>query len=161
MYSCSVPFPSTKKSVSKTSCGSPKIYPLGGGALPDINDAVGVPYDPSAGLKPWLAYTSLCRPPSAELGCRCSWLVSNDWCGAECSVCRPGRYLARSEPSWCGARSASWRDFSADNGASIVLVLEMLEIFRNPVSSLSPVCAELPLSCRCLPTCSGEPVEIP
>jgi hypothetical protein len=28
------------------------ICPLGGGALPDINEAVGVPYDPSAGLKP-------------------------------------------------------------------------------------------------------------
>jgi len=31
---------------------SMQVHPLGGGALPDINDAVGVPYDPSAGLKP-------------------------------------------------------------------------------------------------------------
>jgi hypothetical protein len=28
------------------------ICPPGGGALPDISEAVGVPYEPSAGLKP-------------------------------------------------------------------------------------------------------------
>jgi hypothetical protein len=76
-------------------------------------------------------------------------------------VCRPGRYLAKRDPSWWGVRSASWRVFSADSGASIVLVLEMLEMLRKPVSSLSPVCAMLPLGCLCFATCSGEPVEMP
>lgn len=38
----------------------------GGAALPDISDAVGVPYAPSAGLKPVFENASL--PLSVELG---------------------------------------------------------------------------------------------
>lgn len=72
----------------------------------------------------------------------------------------PSRWGVRLSGSCCCCRFCKF--FSADKGASIVLVLDMFEILRKPVSSRSPpVWAELPFGWRCLPTWSGEPVEIP